>query len=63
MGRKELGSANQGGLGKRGLGCLGETWFSTKRMGWVALWTLGWAVEKGTKAQPSCHLKQGATFS
>jgi len=59
----ELGSPNQGGPGKKGLGCLGETWFSTKRTGWVALWRLHWAVEKGTKPQPCCQLEQGATFS
>ncbi len=48
MGRKELGSPNQGGPGKRALGCPVR---------------LGWAAEKGTKPQPSCHLEQGATFS
>ncbi len=53
----ELGSPNQGGPGKKGLGCLGETWFSTKRTGWVALWRLHWAVEKGTKPQPCCQLE------
>jgi hypothetical protein len=44
------------------LGCSGETWFSTKRSNWVALWIVGWAAEKGTKPQPSCHLEQGARF-
>jgi hypothetical protein len=58
-GRPGVGKSNQGGPGKKGLGCLGETWFSAKRTGWVAPWRLGLGAEKGTKPQPSYLLDQG----
>jgi hypothetical protein len=59
LGRPGVGKSNQGGPGKKGLGCLGESWFSAKRTGWVAPWRLGLGAEKGTKPQPSCLLDQG----
>jgi len=47
VGRAGLGKSNQGGPGKKGLGCLGETWFSAKKTGWVAPGDLVWERRRG----------------
>jgi hypothetical protein len=62
LGRTGLGKYNQSGPGKKGLGCLGETWFFTKRTGWDAPWRLG--SREGDYAPTKLPLRprQGATF-